>query len=335
MSKSGGFKPFPFFSGCHIQTLVASFITLYRDLVSYRRFVHLKGGERIALEITTPPNWKPEDPTIVMVHGFCGSSKSSYLVRIASKLYQHGMRTVRLNLRGCGDSKGYSKRMYDPEYSEDVWNALKEIKRDTPNTPLIVMGFSLGGNVVLKMAGERQDEAKGVIEKLVAINPPVDMYSSVQQLNSNSFYRRYFMKYLKRDIYEMHDAFDDLPPIKIPSNLTLMDLDELYLAPQAGYSTVRDYYYAVSSGPLLTEIKVPCHILFSRDDPIIDCSEVESLKIPDNVDITMTDKGGHLGFLGSLRSKEGFLWMDAQILKWVSLPDNEDHSGNKNFKPKS
>lgn len=319
MSKSSQFifKPFPLFVGCHIQTIVASFLTLSQKIESLTRFVHLPDGERMTCEVTTPTYWKPEDPTIIMVHGLCGSHLSPYLIRIAKKLDKSSIRTIRINLRGCGTGRGHAKKMYHVDCSDDIWHVLKEIKRDTPDSPLTLMGFSLGGNIILKMVGERGEEAGKILTHIIAINPPIDMYSSAERLSRNKIYERYFMRSLRSDVLFCHHHFEDLPPIQIPTEMTLLEFNEFYIAPQSGYLSAKDYYRASSSGRLIREITLNCHILFAKDDPIVDYSVIESIKVPDNVEVLITDQGGHLGYLGTLKEKGGFRWMDSMIIRWI------------------
>lgn len=319
MSGSGQptFKPFPLFAGCHSQTIAASFLTFSRNPESLTRFVHLPDGDRITYEVSTPKNWKVTDPTVVMVHGLCGSHRSPYLVRIAKKLYKRNIRTIRINLRGCGSGKGYAKRMYHVECSNDVWHALGEIKRETPDSPLTLMGFSLGGNIILKMAGEWGEEAMKLINKVIAINPPIDMHASVRLLSKNKMYERYFMRHLRSEVLFRHDHFEDLPPIEIPPGMSLPEFDEFYIAPQSGYTSATDYYHATSSGRLIPEIQVVSHILFAKDDPIVDCNVMENVPVPDNVNILITERGGHLGYLGMPGQKGGFHWMDTILLQWI------------------
>jgi len=319
MSGSGqpAFKPFPLFTGCHSQTIAASFLTFSRNPSSITRFVYLADGEKVAYEVSTPPNWKSTDPTIILVHGLCGSHRSPYIVRIAKKLDKQNLRTIRINLRGCGTGKGYAKRMYHADCSNDVWYALKEINRETPDSPMIVMGFSLGGNVVLKMAGDWGEEANKLVKKVIAINPPIDMHASVRLLSKNKVYERYFMRHLRSDVMFRHSHFDDLPPIAIPSDMTLLEFDEFYIAPQSGYSTAEEYYHASSSGRLIPEIRVSSHILFAKDDPIVDCNVMENVQVPPNVDILVTEQGGHLGYLGVPGQEGGFHWMDTILLQWI------------------
>lgn len=317
MSKRPIFKPFPLFIGCHAQTIAASFLAFARDIDSLKRFVYLSDGEKLVLEITTPKGWKESDPTVVMVHGLCGSHRSSYILRLTRKLYKEGIRSVRVNLRGCGSGRGHAKKMYHVDASEDIWQALKEIKRDTPTSPLTLVGFSLGGNIILKMGGERGEEAKDLVDKIISVNPPIDMQSSVEQLCKNKVYERFFMNFLREEVAYRHKVFEDLPPIEIPHEMSLSEFDEFYIAPQSGYHSAQQYYRACSSGRVIQDIVVPCYILFSKDDPIVDCNGIDPNNIPENVHIVISAQGGHLGFLGIPGKKGGFHWMDSVVLEWI------------------
>ena len=312
------FKPFPLFRSCHLQTIAASFLTFHKNPDSITRFVHLPDGERITLEVTTPKGWKPDHPTVMMIHGLCGSHRSIYLIRLAHKFSKKGIRSIRVNLRGFGSSKGHAKKIYHSDSSEDIWAALKEVKQDAPHSPLTLVGFSLGGNIALKLAGERGEEINKYVEKVIAVNPPIDMHRSAKLISENRIYQSYFMKCLKEEVYFRHNYFVDLPPITIPSNMSLIEFDEFYMAPQSGFSSAKEYYLACSSGRSLPNITVQCQILFAKDDPIVDCEIVESIPLPSNIEVLITEKGGHLGFLGTPGKKGGFYWMDSIILHWVT-----------------
>lgn len=311
------FRPFPLFASCHLQTIVASLLSFSINPSSVTQFVYLPDGDRMTYEVNTPPDWKSTDPTVIMIHGLCGSYRSHYNVRIAKKLSKRCLRTIRINLRGCGTGKGYARRVYHVDGSDDIWYALNKIKREEPNSPFIVVGFSFGGNMLLKMAGEWEEEAKKLISKVIAVNPPIDMTASVQLLSNNKIYERYFMRYLRLDVAYRHNYFHDLPPIEIPKKMTLLEFEEFYIAPQAGYDSVKDYYHAVSAGRLIPKIRVKAHILFSKDDPIVDCQMIRDIQMPSNIEVMVTEKGGHLGYLGMPGEKGGFHWMDTVLLDWI------------------
>lgn len=100
------------------------------------------------------------------------------------------------------------------------------------------------------------------------------------------------MTALRDDVAFLHENFDDLPPIRIPTEMTLLEFNEFYVAPQSGYDDVHEYYNACSSCWLVHNIAVPCHILFARDDPIVDCNLLNHSGLPDNVEVLITENGG-------------------------------------------
>ncbi|MDP2816647.1 MAG: hypothetical protein Q8O19_08220, partial [Rectinemataceae bacterium] len=102
-----------------------------------------------------------------------------------------------------------------------------------------------------------------------------------------------------------------------PSNLTILDFDELYIAPRIGFLSAFDYYNKCSSIHLVPHIQIPCKILFAEDDPIIDPTDIDGIKLPPHVEVYKTDRGGHLGFLGIPNKTYGFRWMDGLIISWI------------------
>src|SRR5690606_21143125 len=164
------------------------------------KLVRLPDGDFISLEITTPKGWKPSDLSVFLVHGLCGSSKSPYLVRLAKRLNEVGIRAIRYNMRGCGSGRGLAKGIYHCGRSEDVFECLKVIKREHPESPIALIGYSLGGNIVLKLVGELGGLASTLLEKVIAVSPPAELYSSILLLSSpeNAFYEKYFYRQIGR-----------------------------------------------------------------------------------------------------------------------------------------
>lgn len=313
------FDPFPLFSGSHGQTIIGSCFHWQIEPNSITRFVELPDGDKLALEVTTPNDWDEKGITVVMIHGLCGSHKSAYLIRMTKKLAQKGIRCIRLNLRGCGSGKGHARQIYHSGRSDDVLCALNDLVKDHPNTKFVLLGFSLGGNIVLKLLGEMNSHAKGLIKQVIAISPPIDLYESVKVLHEppNRFYERYFIRLLKQDVRYRHKIFPDLPKIKFPKEMSFYEFDELYTAPQAGFKNAMDYYEKCSSKPLVPEISIDCKVLFSEDDPIISSSPLEEDILPENISIYKTKKGGHMGYLSVPGKNKSFHWMDQLLLSWI------------------
>jgi predicted alpha/beta-fold hydrolase len=313
------FDPFPFLHGPHHQTILSTVLNFLTEPASDQKLIPLPDGDQISLEISTPREWKKTDPTVFLVHGLCGSHKSPNLVRMAKRLNPLGIRTVRFNMRGCGSGRGMAKQIYHSGRSEDVFESIKVLKKETPLSPITLIGFSLGGNIVLKMAGELGLFAKSFIEKVIAVSPPVDLYSSVLMIGhpENAVYERYFYKSLRADVHYRHKKFKDLPPITLPRNLKLYEFDQMYTTPACGFRNVDDYYARCSAAPLVPDIEVPCKILFAEDDPIVSCSSLDSYDTKANVEIYRTKQGGHMGYLGHPQGEKGFHWLDSVLVDWI------------------
>ncbi len=314
------FDPCPFLSDPHQQTIISSFFNWLSEPISQQKIVSLPDGDKISLEITTPIGWKEDHVTVFMVHGLCGSHQSPYLIRLAQRLEALGIRSVRFNMRCCGSGRGMARNIYHSGRSEDVFYALKAIHQDHPLSSVILIGFSLGGNIVLKMAGELHHLADRFLHKVFAISPPVDLLSSVHMMGQekNAVYAKYFYRTLRNEILYLHKKFKELPRIQLPKDLTLYELDQLYTAPRCGFMDAHDYYAKCSSVHFVNDITVPCRILLSEDDPIVSSTSLDSHSLPSNVELYKTKKGGHMGYLGNPAHEKGFHWLDSLLIEWIS-----------------
>ena len=315
-----GFLPFPLLRGPHLQTIAAAKLSLWRrEPPGETQVVTLPDGDRIALVVSTPQQWRPDDPSVVLLHGLCGCHQSSYMMRLALGLWQRGMRAIRMNMRGCGAGVGLARQPYHSGRSADVLAVLEDLQRHWPQSPVTLLGFSLGGNVMLKFAGEMGRQAEELCTQVIAVCPPADLAACSRLLGkpSNWLYERYFMRRLLAAVAERHRLFPDLAPVDLPERLSLYQFDNLYTAPQCGFADADDYYERSSAAPLTPHITLPCRILFAADDPVIDATVFDGLALPPNVEVVRTSKGGHLGFLGRPGQAGGYRWMDACLLDWI------------------
>jgi hypothetical protein len=319
MSEELDFNPLPIIRGSFAQTILGSIPHLKRGPKSTTRYIALPDKDYLAIEITTPKKWKKSDPTIVMVHGLCGSHKSPVLIRLAKKFKSKNIRAIRVNLRGCGSGRGKAKKLYHGGQSSDIFEVLKVIKRETPNSDITLIGFSLGGNISLKLAGELSIEGIDLLKKVIAINPPVDLLASVKRLDTkeNKFYQKYFVKLLKEDLSYRKKLFPELNEIEVPDNITFFGWDEMYTIKTYGYDDILTFYKKASSKTLVPSITMPCHILFSDDDPIIKSQNFDNYTLPNNVRLFKTKSGGHIGYLGFPTKSKGFHWIDNVIVNWA------------------
>ena len=316
--RSVDFRPPPFLANPHLQTILAAQVRLTRPPPSTTLLAPLDDGDQLALEVSTPEGWSPGGRTVLLIHGLCGCQESNYLVRIARKLYRLGIRAVRMNQRGCGSGRGLARHLYHSGRSEDVLAAVRALRETSPVSS--VAGFSLGGNMALKLAGELGAAAREHFGQVIAICPPASLLACAYLISrpSSRVYDQFFVRLLRRMVSERHALFPDLGPVDLPDELTLYGFDDVYTAPQSGFRNALDYYTRSSSAPLVPNIEVPCHILFAEDDPFIDAAALDGVRVPANVEVVRTRHGGHLGFLGRPGDEGGFRWMDAQVLRWAT-----------------
>ena len=313
------FDPFPLLVDRHVQTIIGAQISLAISPPSTTRVILLPDGDQLALEVSTPPAWQPPDPTVVLIHGLCGCHASSYMIRMAHKLWSSGIRAVRMNMRGCGSGEGLARQPYHSGRSDDVLAVLADLRHVAPQSPVTAIGFSLGGNLLLKLAGELQTEAATYLKQAIAVSPPADLAASVRIFSqpSNRVYEWRFIRLLKAAVAARHARFPDLPAISLPKWLSIYEFDNLYTAPLCGFADADDYYARSSAAPLVPQISIPCRILFAADDPLIDTTTFDAMTLPSNIQVYHTIRGGHLGFLGIPSRPGGYRWMDAQLLEWV------------------
>ncbi|MCH9617122.1 MAG: hypothetical protein SP4CHLAM5_04740 [Chlamydiia bacterium] len=308
----------PLLKSPYYQTVLANIVDFGKEPPSKPHFVKLADGDVLSLEVSTPKGWTEEKGTVVLLHGLCGSSKSPYIKRIAKKVYNSGRQAIRINMRGCGIGAGLSKNIYHSGCSGDIKKVLQDIKKHFPRTPIILVGFSLGANVTVKLAGELGQEDSSLLKAAFAVSPPVNLLTSAHRLAlpKNQFYAEYFSKQLFVHIDKLHKTFPDLPPHRLTEKTSLNDIDELYIARRAHFSNALNYYKQCSGVKVVKSIKIPTIILLAMDDPIIDPNELDKIDLPDNVEVLKTDHGGHIGFVGMNILRE-FRWMDNLIENWI------------------
>jgi predicted alpha/beta-fold hydrolase len=180
------------------------------------------------------------------------------------------------------------------------------LKKDYPDSPISVVGFSLGGNLLLKLLGERGELMKETVTQAIAICPPIDLFFTCEAMNEgfNKIYQRYYINNLTKQSSQW---------IGSKRINTVYEYDEKVTAPFWGYANAIDYYYKCSSLRLLPQIRVPTHILFSADDPFIDYKPALNHE-NEFISIGLSEKGGHMGFYGG--GGDNF-WMDTLVLNWL------------------
>lgn len=312
------FQPLPFLSNPHVQTIVASLFRGPADLRFRKHHLVLPDGDHLLLYDSLPVNWKPGDAMVLLVHGLCGSHTSGYMLRIAQLLVARGYRAVRMNLRGAGPGLRFARRTYNATTSGDVRAAVEELHRWSPSSPIIAAGFSLGGALVLRMAGEFNGKPMPALRAVASISPPTDMEacSALLEKPGNRVYDRYFGNTLANVIRKHWLHFPDLPRVRFPENVTLRQFDNLHTAPFGGFADADDYYRKSGLLPFIRRIYVPTMILTAQDDPFIAPEPIAALPKMPHLEARIVPHGGHLGFLG-FDGKGGVHWSDHRLVEWI------------------
>jgi len=324
MDTASEFRPLPLLGNPHLQTLLGTWLRGPAfHLGSRERHVLLDDGDRLVLHDSVPELWRKGGRIALLVHGLGGSHRSSHLQRMAGFLLPRGVRVVRMDLRGCGRGTTLARRSYHAGCSDDVRAAVAEVHRWSPTSPLVLVGFSLGGNIVLKLAGEAGSQPVPALERVAAIAPPVDLErcATLIERPRNRLYELHFVRELVALARRRQHYFPDSRPLRFPRRMTLRLFDDLYTAPRSGFADALDYYRRASSLPLLLSIKLPTLILTARDDPFVAVDPLEMLTAPPNVEVRILARGGHLGFLG-WDGAGGIRWAERRVAEWVTASNS-------------
>jgi hypothetical protein len=307
--------------GGHLQTL-ASFFLPRRVSVppAEARLIEVEPGVNVLCHC----HWQPDRKkalTILIIHGLEGSSDSQYMLGIAAKGMAAGMNVVRMNQRNCGGTDAFSPTLYHSGRSQDIAAVAKHLIDHDGVSRLALAGFSMGGNLVLKLAGEWGREGPPQFCAVAAVCPAVDLGPSADALHlaSNRLYEYYFVIKLRQRLRAKARLFPgqfDLSRLRGVS--TLRDFDDKITAFYCGFTGADDYYARAAAAPLLDRIAVPALILHAANDPFIRILPETRRKILANPNITFveTNDGGHCSFLANRDDDDGH-WAERQILQFL------------------
>lgn len=327
------FEAHPLLRNGHAQTLAALFCKREQfDEQTRQCEVALPDGDTIVLHDDCPEGWQTGGPVALLIHGLAGCHASPYMRRIASKLRAKGVRTFRMDLRGCGAGLALAKRPYHAGRSGDALAALSAIAALCPHSPVTLVGFSLGGNIALKLLGERPADVPANLRRAIAICPPIDLARSVQAIGrgANRLYDRYFARLLARQVADrLAVAPQSLVPADWPQpNAKLQksrrlprgiaEFDEVFTAPLSDFVSAANYYRLCSSARFLTRIEVPTLIVAAADDPLVPVGLFEDAAVSQAVALYIAPRGGHLGFISRGRGDPDRRWMDWRVVDWCT-----------------
>ena len=308
------------------QTLLANFLP---------RKAQLPAAENVLVEVDPATgsrvlchcNWQPEEVrgarmTLLLLHGLEGSSQSQYMLGNADKAWRAGWNVIRMNMRNCGGTETLSPTLYHSGLSGDVRAVSRFFAAQHGLAQMAWVGYSMGGNMVLKAAGECGENAPAWLRAVVGVSPVVDMQPSADALHElrNRIYELNFLRNMLRRYRRKAKMF---PGKYSLANCRLVHsirtYDEYIVAPNCGFSGADDYYHRAASARVIDDIAVPTLIIHALDDPFIRFLPETRDKIAANENIALveTAHGGHCGFLAAADNLDDGYWAESTLMRFI------------------
>jgi uncharacterized protein len=308
-------------SGPHRQTLASYFLRRAISLPApENRLIEVEAGSRILCHC----NWqqaKSSALTIVVVHGLAGSSASPHVVGLASKAWAAGMNVVRVNMRNCGGTETLTPTLYHSGLSSDVGAVVRELILRDRCPRVALAGYSMGANLVLKLAGEWGRAAPRELRAVAVVSPLMDLSASADALHlpENRLYEWQFVFKLSRLLRRKANLFPGrYDTARLEGIRSLREFDDRITGPYGGFTGVDDYYEAASSSRRVHAISVPTFMIHSSDDPFIRILPETRGRIASNprIQFIETARGGHCAFLAAPRGYDG-RWAERQAVEFL------------------
>lgn len=280
-----------------------------------RECLELPDGDFVDLDWTLYDS----GPIVILLHGLEGGNHSHYARGMLAALPRHGMRAVLMHFRGCSGEPNRLARAYHSGDTGDIDFLVRTLKAREPQTPLAAIGYSLGGNALLKWLGEQGAQAP--IQCAAAVSVPFLLHDSARRLNSgvSRIYQRKLLRDLKASVLRKAGRLP-LPFTKheLDSLGSFHAFDDRVTAPLHGFRDAQHYYTTSSSRQFLNRIRIPTLIVHSADDPFMPASVIpESSELSDTIEFDLLRHGGHVGFVGGRLPWRPHYWLEDRIPVWL------------------
>jgi predicted alpha/beta-fold hydrolase len=297
-------------------------------------------GSQIASEVLCECHWQPTErraacPTAILLHGLEGSSRSQYVIGNANKLWAAGCNVIRMNMRNCGvpgyDMVRRTPTLYHSGMSADVEHVMRFFLARERLQSIALIGYSMGGNLVLKLAGDLGANAPPQLRSVIGVSPAVDLAVSADALHEwqNRFYERRFLRALLRRFRKKAMLFPRVfDPQRATGVTSLRAFDDRITALYSGFQSASDYYQRAAAARVLDKIAVPTLILHACDDPFVRFTAETRAKMLENTCITLleTGHGGHCAFLAQpdpANADDGY-WAEHTALRFLLAHTQRD-----------
>ena len=275
-------------------------------------------------QISAKCHWQTDahkHPTLVIIHGLEGCTDSHYMMGIAHKAWHAGINVIRLNQRNCGGTEHLTPTLYHAGMSGDLHAVITELTNHDKLPDIWLVGFSMGGNLTLKLAGEVGNMISS-LRGVIGVCPNIHPAACVEALQQpkNWVYHQYFLPRLKARLQRKAKHFPNKWDLSLLSRIqTMWHFDDVYTAPDAGYTDAADYYEQCGARHVLQHIHVPTLIITAQDDPFIPYRifHEESLSSNPFIQLIAPETGGHCGFFQRSQTNEDHFWVENRIVQFV------------------
>jgi uncharacterized protein len=313
------FVPRRFLRNKHLQTLAGNFLPRQNLLPPpEERLFQVEEDVQLLCHC----HWQPQHEsraTVVIVHGLEGSSLSQYVVGTGSKGWEAGMNVVRMNMRTCGGTEELTPTLYHSGLSTDVGAVIATLVEQDRLQRIGVVGYSMGGNLVLKLAGEWGSEAPEAVSAVAAVSPAADLAASADAMHepSNRIYEWKFLLGLMRRYRRKSILSPEIYRKAARYPRSIREFDDVITAPYSGFASAQDYYTRAAASRVAERIGVPTLVVHSTDDPFIRMLPETRAKFLANPHVTLleTEHGGHCAFLAQPNGYDG-RWAERQIIQF-------------------
>jgi len=275
--------------------------------------------------LLTKCHWQPvvssDTPTILIIHGLEGCTESHYMIGLAHKAWAKGWNCIRINQRNCGDSEHLTPTLYHNGLSQDYAQIIQELTQQDGCRHIWLIGYSMGGNLTLKLAGEMENSLPS-LQGVAAVCPNIQPASCVRALQrpSNWMYHQHFLRSLKAKLQRKAQLFPGKWDLSRLARIqTMWEFDDVYTAPDGGYHDANDYYANSAAENTLSAIPVPTLIITAQDDPFIPYGIFNNPTLHENpvIQLLAPTHGGHCGFFQRQQPQEDPFWAENRIMDWI------------------
>ena len=307
------YQPPFFLLNKHIHSIYPVFFRKISGVIFNRERITLRDSDFIDLDLASEGNKK----AVILIHGFEGSTNSVYIKAMTRAFLQRGWDAIGMNLRGCSGEANLLFRSYHSGETNDLEEVIQYIIGKETYSQIALVGFSLGGNILLKYLGEKGKNIHNKIKSAVAISVPCDLAKSENALNI--VYAKWFLKSLIPKTKAKLKLFpDNILGTRIPKIKTIREFDDYFTAPVHGFKNVADYYEKCSSISFISSIKLPTLLLSAQDDPFLapECFPFDEARNSDYFYLKSPEKGGHVAF--AQFKENGEFWAEQEAVNFAS-----------------